>query len=175
MKNNTVKENIIGLSRLILAIDFILCIAYIFKIDTLSTNMKDVGFGFFVASVFLFLGYLIKDKPECLFKFFRDNNEGGFDILYILGKLLIILLVIGCILSAFIIIDYEFINEGVDFFKINIAPIPKPKFLVKFSFIITSAILAYCYSNCKKESCPTSPSSTPAAPTSPQSNLPLDD
>lgn len=154
MKNNTVKEYIIAFSRLILAIDFIFCIAYISNIDELSTNMKDVGFGFFVASVFLCLGYLIKDKPEWLFKFFRDNNEGGFvDILCIIfGKLLIILLVIGCILSAFIIIDYEFINEMVDFFEIKIAPIPKPKFLVKFSFIITSAILAYCYSNCKEES-----------------------
>nr|WP_314741225.1 hypothetical protein [uncultured Haemophilus sp.] len=153
MTNNTVKENIIGFSRLILAVDFIFCMAYIFNIDRLSINMKDIGWGFLVASVFLFFGYLIKDKPEWIFKFFRENNEDGFDFLYILGKLVIILLVIGCILSAFIIIDYEFINEGIDFFGIDSGyHVPKPKFLVKFSFIITSAILTYCYSNCKEES-----------------------
>lgn len=155
MERNETRENIIGLSRLLLLIDLVLCLYFIFNFSELSDLFKEIGSGFFCASIFTFIGFIIKDKPEWITKFFmsRDGDFKSFFglfnfILYLLMQIFLLIFVLVFTFLAFYIIDYEFINEGLNYFGIN-HDFEKPKFLVKLSFIITTAILAYCYSNCK--------------------------
>ena len=145
-------KKIIEVTKTILVLDLILCATFIILLgkQCLSPNMKDIALGFIVASIFTFIGYLITKKVDVIYEFFTSYDDGIWFFLYIFSQAMVVLAIIICIFSAFYIIDYEFINDGLEFFGFEFK-FDKPKFLIKLSFIVTSSILAYCYSNLEKE------------------------
>lgn len=107
-----------------------------------EVNIRSFASGFITANIFCFIVFVVNNKPHWILKLKFDSDCYILDLALYLIFFLIILIFL---FLAFYIIDYEFINESLNFFSINYQ-FNKPAYLTKLSFIVTSSILYYFYS-----------------------------